>query len=94
MTDAAEFAYNTMMDEKEEQEQDLEMGEAALPYERAALREYAVLVGENWKEELLHDWSRAGSRHVPHDTYSILHGIRNHLGPDWLAKFRFPEEAS
>lgn len=42
---------------------------------------------DEWKNELAIDWSQAGSRIVSDDTYSVLHGLRNQHGPDWLINF-------
>lgn len=57
-----------------------------------ALRAYAASAGRNWKQELAHDWARAGSRQVNQHTYSLLHQLRNAYGPRWLDTFTFPED--
>ena len=55
------------------------------------LRKYADRVGDNWKESLLHDWARAGTR-VHGIEYAYLHCIRNRFGPSWLETFEFPPD--
>ena len=57
-----------------------------------ALHEYAKKAGRTWKNDLAHDWARAGSHLVDQDTYCYLHIIRNNLGPTWLDTFELEEE--
>jgi hypothetical protein len=56
-----------------------------------ALAEYATWAGKGWKDRLVTDWMRAGSR-FPGD-YSILHCVRNAPwgGPEWLDRFDFDD---
>ncbi|TJW14400.1 MAG: hypothetical protein E5W82_10515 [Mesorhizobium sp.] len=59
----------------------------------AALRSYAAEYGPKWKDALALDWYNARlsiCSEMP-ERGSILHGLRNNLGPSWLADFRFAE---
>jgi hypothetical protein len=58
------------------------------PEELDALRSYAKERGRFWKRELSLDWYNA---RAIGERGSILHGLRNRLGPTWLANFRFPK---
>ncbi len=65
------------------------------PDELAALARFAAAHGRGWKSVLTDTywynarlWQGPGSE--PNDG-SILHTIRNDLGPDWLRACRFPE---
>jgi len=49
-----------------------------------ALKEYAAKNGKNWKSKLLDDWSKC-------QPAGPLINIRNQAGPEWLAKFKLPE---
>ena len=51
-----------------------------------ALRSYAIEHGPKWKDELQLDWYHARAHG---ERGSILHGLRNNLGPSWLVDFRF-----
>lgn len=62
--------------------------------ERQALRIYRQAAGRTWKFQLSNDWLRSRSDLVGDQTYSVLHGLRNRLGPTWLINFRFPSEQS
>ena len=55
----------------------------------AALHTYAEEVGDGWQAELARDWARACSEHVDHQTYQLLHILRNHpkYGTRWLAEY-------
>ena len=57
----------------------------------AALRNYAIEYGPKWKDELHLDWYNARLRSCQDmpNRGSILHGVRNHLGPSWLVDFAF-----
>jgi hypothetical protein len=57
--------------------------------ELSALRRWASAHGRTWKSELIRAWGSHvyGSR--PFDDGAQLHGLRNRLGPRWLARFRF-----
>ena len=61
------------------------------PEEAATLRAYADAVGEKWKERLSIDWLRGGTGvRLPAGLYyGTLQGVRNSLGPSWLAGFEF-----
>ena len=56
--------------------------------ELLALRSYADEHGRRWKAALALDWYNARAAGV---RGSILHGLRNRLGPSWLVNFRFPK---
>lgn len=58
------------------------------PADLAALRSYAEENGRNWKQALGLDWYHARAHG---ERGAILHGLRNNLGPDWLARFKFDE---
>ena len=60
--------------------------------EMDTLRAYADAVGERWKMQLTIDWLRAGtSVRLPAGLYyGTLQGVRNSLGPSWLAGFTLP----
>jgi hypothetical protein len=53
-----------------------------------ALREYAALMGRDWRDSLLEDWMRDDRRQ-----WGILRTLRNTYGPTWLAGFTFPDAA-
>jgi len=52
----------------------------------AALRDYAIEFGPKWKDCLAVDWYNARAEGM---RGSILHGLRNNLGPSWLRSFAF-----
>jgi len=57
----------------------------------AALRSFAIEHGPKWKSELSLDWYHARLSHcrdIP-ERGSILHSLRNDLGPAWLDSFAF-----
>lgn len=60
----------------------------------AALRSYAIERGPKWKDDLALDWYNArlsiADDGMP-ERGSILHGLRNNLGPTWLDGFTFAE---
>lgn len=59
----------------------------------AALRSYAYEYGPKWKDALQLDWYNARLSHCSEmpNRGSILHGLRNNLGPSWLCDFKFDE---
>jgi hypothetical protein len=62
--------------------------------ELAALQRFALAQGRTWKRVLTDIyWYNArlwvGPSSKPNDG-SILHGLRNDLGPAWLATFKLP----
>mgnify|MGYP004450879351 FL=1 len=59
------------------------------PEKIQALTEYATWAGKGWKDRLVTDWMRAGSRF--RGEYHILHQIRNTHGPSWLDRFDFDD---
>ena len=59
-----------------------------------ALRDYAEVVGEDWKRRLSRDWMRAGTDvYGFSDRYCYLQQVRNRLGPKWLASFEVEDYA-
>lgn len=56
---------------------------ALSPSELAALRAYARKHGRTWKAALRDDWMYATAP-------AELQGLRNRLGPGWLATYRLP----
>jgi hypothetical protein len=58
------------------------------PADLDALRSYAEEHGRRWKSDLALDWYHARAYGL---RGSILHGLRNNLGPAWLAGFKFAE---
>jgi hypothetical protein len=66
------------------------------PEELAALKAFAAAHGKNfWKRELrdVYWYNARLWRDASGSNYqgSLLHGLRNDLGPSWLAQFKFPE---
>jgi hypothetical protein len=67
----------------------------ATPQELIALQAFAAAHGRRWKAELNETyWYNArlwrdGGGDTQHGV--ILHGLRNRLGPTWLASFRLPK---
>jgi|SRR5690349_5339753 len=53
------------------------------PEQAAAIRAYAAQHGRTWKDQLLSDWMRAGSR-TYRGEWCYLQQIRNQKGPSWL----------
>jgi hypothetical protein len=54
----------------------------------AAVRDYALAVGPEWKASLTTDWLRAGTAvSSMRDRYHLLQQVRNKFGPAWLATF-------
>jgi len=59
----------------------------------AALRNFAAEHGPKWKDALHLDWYNARLSHCQDmpERGTILHGLRNNLGPSWLCDFTFAE---
>src|SRR5690349_4719146 len=53
------------------------------PEQAAAIRAYAAQHGRTWKDQLLSDWMRAGSR-TYRGEWCYLQQVRNQKGPSWL----------
>ena len=86
-----------LMSEEEKRNFNMDDGEITTepdtdPYRviMAELRKYADAVGDNWKQSLLLDWSRAGTS-VRGIEWSHLQVLRNTKGPSWLETFTFEE---
>jgi hypothetical protein len=67
--------------------------EAITPKEQEALVRFAEAHGRNWKSVLTDIyWYNArlwrGERGDDDYVGSVLHGLRNRLGPDWLRQFK------
>ena len=59
--------------------------------ELQALGYWRMQQGRHWKLELLKAWdSHVYGHDLPSDHAPLLHGLRNRLGPYWLARFKFP----
>lgn len=55
----------------------------------AALQSYAAEHGRKWKDKLDLDWYFARSIG---ERGTILHGLRNNLGPEWLVTYKLPKK--
>lgn len=53
------------------------------PEQADAIRAYAAQHGRRWKDKLLNDWMRAGSRTYQGE-WCYLQQVRNQHGPSWL----------
>jgi hypothetical protein len=60
------------------------------PAELQALSYWRLHHGRHWKAELRKAWgNHVYGRSLPDDHAPLLHGLRNRLGPTWLARFSF-----
>jgi hypothetical protein len=58
------------------------------PAELQALSYWKLHNGRHWKLELMKAWGNHDyGRSLPSDHPALLHGLRNRLGPTWLARF-------
>jgi hypothetical protein len=65
------------------------------PEEMEALRAFRRVYGRSWKHQLSQVyWPAAKTFRGSHDPRhgALLQGLRNRLGPRWLADFRFPAD--
>lgn len=57
------------------------------PSELQALAYWRLHMGWRWKAELMKAWGSHDYGWLPSDHPALLHGLRNRLGPTWLARF-------
>lgn len=60
------------------------------PAELQALGYWRLHHGRHWKADLWKAWDSHVYGDLPSDHPALLHGLRNRLGPRWLAGFKFP----
>ena len=63
------------------------------PAELQALAYWRLHNGRHWKLELLKAWGNHVYGDLPSDHGPLLHGLRNRLGPTWLARFSFNRDS-
>jgi hypothetical protein len=57
----------------------------------AAIKDYAIGHGRQWKWCLNQEWQRSCCGLFNQDLASVLLSIRNQFGPTWLKNFKLPK---
>lgn len=78
------------MEKTKTREKRPQRGARLSPAELQALAYWQLHHGRHWKAELMKAWGdHVYGRCLPSDHAPLLHGLRNRLGPTWLARFSF-----